>query len=382
MKRKKNVFGRWIYLIAFILFLSACSTKPTYYSKSDVDKYVHARFDSPKLIEEVSYKDDTKEKNMIYEYRYQDNQGIEFSVYCGTSHTRFNASTTIFYQKDISNNYIAAVYDLHEDEIMHILDELPFCVELNASRIQFHLENEEQISLAALAIIQLDELLNFHYYSDEMNYQVDINFYPVNASSDALDADSITAITFSNGQKERLRYEDVKTIIEQEVTDKSKQNNVDYGLSNALMQKYDAPILHLFIDGKEMEGYELTRRDGSYWMDRLDICQDFEDSPYDNKNIKHFFKLVEEVGGTYQCEDWKAKWVIDKDEWNAELKVIKEEGYRFIRVWKNGKEIEISNPKQINTVDGGTTFSLEDLSILLGKEYEIQQETMQVMIKK
>lgn len=388
MKKRKHYFVKKIIIsicvFVNVLYLYGCSTKPTYYSKSFVEKYVNTRFDKPEFIEELSYEDDTREKNMIYEYRYRDRGGIEFSVYCGTSHKRFNASTTIFYQKDISNDYIENVFKLHENTIGELLSDLSFSIDFDIYGIEFYLEDEEQIHLAAETIARLDELLDIHYYGDEMDYRVRVLFYPVNAkeSNDPLDADSIVDIQFSNGQKEKLCYDEVKQTIEQAVTDRSKKFHIDYGLSKELMQKYDAPTLQLFIDEKEMEGYELRRIDDVYLMDKLDICQDFNETPYDNKNIRHFAELVEAVGGEYQCDNWEAKWVIGKDEWQAELKIKQDQGYRTIRVWKNGKELVLSAPKELNTIDGGTTFSLDDLSLLLGKGYVINQETMCVTIQK
>lgn len=205
--KKQKYCSKWIFLIACmfvnLLYLYGCSTKPTYYSKSFVEKYVNIRFDKPEFIEELSYEDDTREKNMIYEYRYRDRGGIEFSVYCGTSHKRFNASTTIFYQKDISNDYIENVFKLHESTIGELLSDLPFSIDFDIYGINFYLEAEEQIHLATETIVRLDELLDIHYCDEKIDYCVRVLFYPVNAntSNAPLDADSIVDIQFSNGKK-------------------------------------------------------------------------------------------------------------------------------------------------------------------------------------
>lgn len=367
-----------------IMLLTGCSMKPTYYSKSYVKKYVKKSFDQPELIEELSYPDNTSEENPVYEYRFRDEHGDEFSVFCETSHVRFNVSTTIFYERNIRNNYIETKLALRKAEIDEILGELSFQTEYSPYGIVFYMAKEQDIRTASDAIAKIDKLLDLHYRDEEMELCAELRFKPAGAGEDWVDesVEYVGEIQFSDGQGDRLRWRDVKTDIEQQVTDYSKRYDIDLGLSEELMEAYDAPELQVFVGDRKMEDYYFWRNDDIYSISSLDPCQDFEDFPYEYKGKGRFAALVRAAGGEYYCDDWEAKWVIGKDEWKAKLKVNKDHDFKAFYVWKNGKKLSLSDPNgETNSTSAGRTFTIEDLSLLLGKDYVIDQKNMSVTFR-
>ena len=116
-----------LFLCALILIvlagLAACSTEPIYYSQREVKKYVKEHFGkSYKLVDKDSYEDDSKEKNMMYEYIFENDEGIKFSVYSSTRHICIDASESIFYEKRIRDNYIDSVVEFHAEDIEEICE--------------------------------------------------------------------------------------------------------------------------------------------------------------------------------------------------------------------------------------------------------------------
>ena len=150
MKFYKKVF---LYIMACLMLagITACSTEPVYYSKSEVKQYVKEHFGkSFKLVDEKSYKDDSEEQNMMYEYIFENKEGIVFSVYTSTRHIWVDASESIFYDKAISNNYIDSVVKYHIEEIKEICEGSALDIELDEDNaVKIFLNTYEQIDDAA-----------------------------------------------------------------------------------------------------------------------------------------------------------------------------------------------------------------------------------------
>ena len=107
MKEKILFLFNVILLVLMVLALSACSLKPTYKSQSDIKKIVKANYGKDyKLVDTKSYEDDTEEKNLMYEYVFENDDNFSFSMYSYTRHTTFDASESIFYSSMVSDNYI------------------------------------------------------------------------------------------------------------------------------------------------------------------------------------------------------------------------------------------------------------------------------------
>lgn len=164
--------NKMIFVVTCVLLvfgLTACSSKPTYYSKKEVKRYVKDVFSEKcELKEEKSYPDDSVEGNPIYEYIFETKNGMSFSVYSYTRHPYIAASETRFYEKHIGDNYISSVMALNKDEIEKICQAASFDYDLttyddNDFSINLYLDNYEQIDEAAQIICNIDDLISFKY---------------------------------------------------------------------------------------------------------------------------------------------------------------------------------------------------------------------------
>lgn len=373
-------------------FMVGCSTKPVYYSKSEVKNYVKDVFGKEyKMVDSKSYEDqDDEEKNMIYEYIFENKQGNRFSVYAKTYHIGIDASTTAFYDKSISDDYIRSVYLEKEYELKEISEKSSLQIDINETPyINIHVDNYNQLKEAGKIVSDIDAAMDLKYNynnADKSNDYFSIYLYYSHDFNGETEETEIGSIYLTNNEKERWTdteaYEELERLF---VSKAKKENNEGYNIPESLWYKYPASTIHLtsindnVLPENESFKFLYDEENSFYWIYNLDPCQDFQGFPYLYTNKGKFRYLVEMLGGTYESNDWTATWNIGEDTWNAELKThMKNDSNYFFDdfiVFCNGKKLKLSDsPKcKKNGTISGRAFTIEDLELLLNVDIYVDQ---------
>ncbi len=246
-----------IILIAIIACagLVGCSLDPVYYSKREVLNYAQKIFgENIQLIEELEYKDEQEENSLMYEYVFQDDNGLEFSVYNHSSRTYFTSNETKFYQKNIENDYIAKMVSSKEKELLLHLDNSSFSYRFEEGSITLYLESYLDLEKASTLLAEIDSLLSFEYnldawneypYNDSHRYLIALKIKPNSgeyASSEDWHDDSglfLIQAAMSYDADTRTSAEDYFMSTEKSFVDKVRTyNETDYILPEDLLHKY------------------------------------------------------------------------------------------------------------------------------------------------
>ncbi len=390
-----------IFLIVILAFLSltACSVKPVYYTRDEVLSYANRVFGYDiVLLEELAYPDDSEEENMMFEFVFVDDNGIEFSVFDYTGHVNFVSGETIFYEKKISDNYINTMIDYNSEGIEDILKSYGIFDYWFEEGLILHLNDYNQFEATAKAIEEIDALLNFDIDYENWSYgslardgyEVTVQLKPNAEGYEVVDGEWENGYQYTIARapistKEEIQYtaEEYFTLIERELVyiikdDRKKGNETIYSLPDEILDKYPPKSLWLAqIPYDSFEGslnFSYNSDDEKYWIDQLDPCQDsIEEYNYWHK--ESFKDIVEFLGGEYESTtDWKAKWTVNGDEFEAELIVYENSYYKDFIVYKNGEKLELDDPKgEKNGTVSGRAFSLEDLEKMLSTEILIDK---------
>ena len=113
----------------------------------------------------------------------------------------------------------------------------------------------------------------------------------------------------------------------------------------------------------------------------LDPCQDFDSFPYSYNNKGCFKALVEQLGGKYECNDYRSTWTINQHTWQAKLTIDqKTSEYQSMEITKDGEPLSISDAFLQNGTVSGRNFTVEDLEKLLNVSISIDQKNMKATI--
>ena len=379
------------------LLLVGCSTKPTYYSKDYVMQYVRNMYgkdcDYTDLFTEAD-----EEGNPIYVYQFQDKNDIPFTVTTYTRHISIDASTSIFYEKAITDDYLQNVYNAHLTNLSKLLGNYTFDAECKEYKnISVWLDSYTQLADVADFAEKADALLSLEYnakgYDHHKTSGISISVYlkPDAAASGTqwreTYGNNIGGVTMSSSKTERLTAADAFTTMERALVNGIKTGRFDqYRLPDDILYKYPAPWIKLTsVNGTENLEFSYTfqydTENDCYWISDLDPCQDFAEFPYNYSDKGTFAKLVELLGGTYHCDNWTATWEIGDNKWTAKLETAKEGNseYRYNKLIlkQNGKKITLSDPDgRSNGTVSGRAFTVEDLEMMLGVTIEIDQADM------
>ena len=388
MTNRKNVFCI-VLAIIMMLLVSACSSEPVYYSKQEVKQYVSENFGADyKLIEEKSYPDDTDEQNLMYEYVFS-NKDTTFSVFTSTYHPNFDATTSIFYSKVISDNYIDSVVQAKLPQIQKICESASFNTEISENNyVYFHLDNYKQIPEAAELLCQIDEALAFSYdytypHRNVSSWSISLYLEP-NEPAKVGDSNLIFGnITMSHSSSEQLIPSDVTEQLQWQLANKIKDKGATYWtLPDEILYRYPASYIRITKINEHTDfefpfTFYYDNDMQTYWMGSLDPCQDFEEFPYVYFSKGTFAQLVQLLGGTYTCDNWTASWQIGEDKWTAELITGEKHAYEDLIVKKNGQKLVLSPPsKYTNGTVSGRCYTPDDLECMLDVIIELDQKSM------
>lgn len=393
--------AKYLLLSVFLVIaLVGCSAEPVYYSKKYVKEYVKNMYGEDCKYVNVGVETD-EDGNDVYIYNFTDGNGVAFCVYASTDHVTIDASTTIFYEKEISDNYLKCVYDTKVEELEALVEKYSLDAECKENKvIWIWLDSYTQLEKVAEFVEEADVLLDLEYNGEGYDghrtsgIAVAVFLKPDDAESGDEWKDQygnrICSMDFSSDKEKRLKADEVFTTMERALVDGIKTGSFDqYKLADDVMYKYPAPYIKVTsVNGntslEETYSFGYDVETDSYWISGLDLCQDFEEFPYNYTNKGKFAGLVELLGGTYSCDDWTATWEIQGNKWTAKLETTDSStSYRYknMTVERDGKEITLSDPQDKgNGTVSGRSFTVEDLEKMLGVDVEIDQVSMTATI--
>ncbi len=377
----------FIIVTTLMLTLTACSTNPVYYSKSEVLDYARSIIgDEVELTGELEYPDRTEDKNTMYEYIFIDKNGVLFSVFTHSSRISFDASVTNFYKKNIYDDYVESVVEYHSNTIDKVFNDYGIEYEFLYDDLYLYLYDYEEIDTASQALAEIDGILALEYDFDSYDppsnnkLEVTIKLKPDSPDEEIVGDEwkndysyTIAYIYMSLDAEHRHTKEQIFTDIEREfVYDVRSDSSPEYILPYEILYKY--PAQHILLTGgalyedpeDEFEFYfEYDEDDDKYWIDMLDPCQEsmVEYNYFDKGSFKH---LVEALGGEYTSQDKRASWQINGASFEAELFLDKQSYYRHFEVSKDGEKLSLDDDDgKGNGTVSGRAFSIEDLEKML-----------------
>lgn len=391
MKKKLII----LLIIIISLFISGCSTEPTYYSRDEVIEYVNKIFGNSYKLQKINTLVEGDKKNPQYEYIFKEKHSdFTFSVTSYTYNISLDASETIFYDKGIKNNFINEKVAYHSQKIDSYLNQASFSTNRTEYATYLYLDSYTQLEEAANLITKIDQLVAFEYnYKNwksslhNENYGIYIYLKPniiTNVSDLNTWKDSskykITGTSLSATSKERLVKASLIEDFEYDLVDKVKQSKTAcYQLPTTLLNKYPASKVQITtINSIQVSNYAMSydKNTKNYWITNLDPCQDSDDFPYNYSNKGKFRKMVELLGGTYSSSKLEATYTIKNNTYNMKLILDESNKYKDMKVTKNNTKILLSNTgdKRNGTVSG-RAYTKEDLERLLNVKIIIDQNT-------
>lgn len=212
----------------------------------------------------------------------------------------------------------------------------------------------------------------------------------------------LSTIPLSDTEKTRMKADQIFARMENDYVDASRAGAGSfYAASPDLREKYPAPVLTVVNIG----GHDLTETTGgkgdfsytlvyhratdSYWMTGLDPCEDFDGNPFGSYARRGAFaRLIQYLGGTYSCSDWKAEWKIGSSRWEAEEKTAatgaSPYSHRSFTIFRNGNNEKLDQVPEIfqgtGALPSGRPFSVRDLIRMLDVRITINQQDMTAVI--
>ena len=379
------------YVLLFMmcsLFITSCSTKPTFYSRKDITHYVENVYGKEfKLV---------KEEN--HSFTFQNKDGFSFTATAYSQNATFDASETIFYQKNFYTDYTEQVAQFHKDEIQELLKKYDFKLDdIDNSYYQIYVKDTSQLQQLANFLSELDHILSYRFNNN--NIPKNMSRYRAKALTICIYMGDSKLLSFdlSSDEDERLDPDQLFTRLEWTYVDCIKDGTINDKINMELWNKYPAykikPVYFngepLSIEFNDLDTYTLYYNYDleTYVMSYLDPCQDFIDFPYDYSGEGTFSHLVELLGGTYSCEDWKATWKINGNVWRAALHTKKKDNTKYlydnIKISRNGVQLNLSDDNNIagNGTVSGRKYTIEDLELMLDIDIEIDQTNMVAYIR-
>lgn len=377
-------------LLSGVLFCG-CSLEPDYYSEEEVLKYVYSIYGTGwKFTDKNVYVDETDEdENPVYQYTFTDNKGMSFTVEAYTYHISIDASTTIFYEKGIRDDYFENKLEFNMDNIGKIMNRCG--LEWDAGNnyyadIMIFLDDYTQVNKAASAIEKIDSLLDLRcsfeeWKSKEDSLIVQIVLKPLSETEGWKEDYNyrIATVELSNSEEERLEASETESYINWRLAEKVKTDKEKfYDIPEDFLYSYPSEELMVtLVNGQSPEDkycFYYDYESKKYWIHTLDPCQDYEDFYYNYSGKGSFTRLVELMGGSCSSEDMRAEWTIGEHRWEAELLVDESHYYAGFAVSMDGEELKLSNPKgRKNITVSGRAFTMEDVEKLLGAEITVDQ---------
>lgn len=402
---------------------AGCAAGADYYGKEEAIRYARAVHGSgTAFVREERYR--YADGSRAVQYVFKDSAGRKFTI--RTESVEESESGSV--QKGISDSYYDAVITDQLSRIQALIDDSGLDMRLEQTgstdvkdnrtwRIALYLDRTDDFGAASMLIAKIDSLLA--YRSDRTaseigRGQADSKSVTVYMQPDTpAEGDTaenwkesrhlpdyrIASVDFTNGG-DRMSASEADSEIENDFVDTVKLRELVgeesfYDIPDTLRSKYNAPVLNVTsVQGHHPQAgqyvFYYDRDSGEYWMTDLDPCQDFDGFPYEYAGRGNFARLVQWLGGSYSCSDWKARWSIGNYSWSASLttKKASDSSYAFknMRIARGDTFLTLSDPASDipgggrNQTPSGRAYSIGDLVRMLHANITINEDTMTAMI--
>lgn len=339
MKEKIVFFINVLMLIMMVLVLSGCSLKPTYESESKIKKYVKNNYGKDyKLVDKKSYEDDTDEKNLMYEYIFENSDGNSFSIYSSTGHTTIDASETIFYSSTLSDNYIEKKVEDNYNEIDKILQSTNCPYKITTWNLSADIYSFSEIEKISNALYNILEVLDL-----EENKNTEKEYYAISDSLSAL----VTLYSGSENVSSSVKLK--HGLSKNDIIEEIESDFMNYIANNNKINQFDVPeekwedfhthkAVYDYGKFQDVEFYYDENLE-DYYTSSLALCLNYDEYTYNHNDI--FQDLVELNGGTFSRSGWTNTWTIGNNTWKATMTLNVKGDFKDLKVTKNGKEIDL-----------------------------------------
>lgn len=402
-------------LTAAGVMLVSCSAQSEYYTDKDAVEYVREVHGSEYSLTDSSYITGS-DGRVVYQYNFSNGSSETFSVYANWANSADETDHRTFY-----DTYNDALIGAYQNEIEQAMSASGLDARLESDdqpdgygseyTLSVYLDSTDQFQSAADLVAQIDSIVTYSNQDNETDYNVEsaedknvvIYLEPDNRvagdnadswkDSDLSGSYIISTVPLDNGEGERSESSVIQDTIYNDYVDYGKYaGRTLYTLTDDEWNMYPAPWLQVTsIGGHNVSGsmayrFLYDRTSGEYWMSYLDPCQDFDGFPYNYERRGAFADMVNDLYGSYQCDNWKAIWQIGTSEWEAQLKVrkTKESAYAFgsITISRDGKAIELDSTPENgdNGTVSGRKYSMKDLIQMLDVTITVNQKDMTAVI--
>lgn len=412
---------------AALCVCAGCAAGSDYYGKEEAARYARAVHGSgTAFVREEKYR--YADGSRAVQYVFKDSAGRKFTVRTESVEVSGDGEMTGSVLKGISDSYYDAVITDQMSRIQALIDDSGLDMRLEQTgstdvkdnrtwRIVLYLDRTDDFGAASMLIAKIDSLLAYRCdrtASEIGRGQADSKSVTVYMQPDTPAAGDtkenwkesrhlsdyrIASVAFTNGG-DRMSASEADSEIENDFVDTVKLRELDgkeslYDIPDTLRSKYNAPVLkvtsvqgHHPKDGQYAFYYD--RDSGEYWMTDLDPCQDFDGFPYAYAGQGNFAQLVQWLGGSYSCSNWKARWSIGNYSWSAALSVRKSRDFAYsfqsMRIARGDTFLTLSDPASDipgggrNQTPSGRAYSIGDLVRMLHANITINEDTMTAMI--
>ena len=410
---------RFLLLLFTILFcagLTACSREPVYYTEDEIMQYVQDCYGkSFRMTDSVRHEMTYGEQ--VREYVFSDEGGFSFSVSTGSERHYLWKGLLEKWTPTLMDSYIESRIAFCSEDINKLFEEYDIRASLTVTgsdevlpgtyhMISLYLNKPDQMKEASQLIAKLDRIVKLGCDRTEARigsqktsskkvhiYLRPSRFLPGDTKKNWRKSDNIrfyeiSSVALSTAARKRLDDEDVLEQIRHDYSDTAKWYHQEiYTLSEKMAAKYPSPCLevvrigtHDMAEADERFYLLYDRKTDNYWMTDLDLCQDYDDFPYEYEGRGKFASLISFLGGIYSSDDLTAQWKMSGLTWDAELTLEKTAlspyTYSSINVNCNGMWQKLSTPP--SGTDNGTVsgrwYCIEDLIRMLDIEVTISQE--------
>lgn len=410
---------RFLFLLFTILIclgLTACSREPVYYTEDEIMQYVQDCYGKSYRMTD-SFRHEMTYGEQVREYVFSDESGFSFSVSTGSDRHFILGGLLEKWTPTLMDSYIESRIAFCREDINKLFEEYDIRASLTSTgsdevlpgtyyMISVFLNKPDQMKEVSQLIAKLDRIVKLSCDRTEARigsqktcskkvhiYLRPSRFLPGDTKknwrkSDNLRFYEISSVSLSTDRRHRLDNEDVLEQIRHDYSDTAKWFHQEiYTLSGKMAGKYPSPCLevvrigtHDMTEADERFYLLYDRQTDDYWMTDLDLCQDYDDFPYEYRGRGKFSSLISYLGGIYTCDALTAQWKMSGLTWDAELTLEKTAlspyMYSSINVNCNGMWQKLSTPP--SGTDNGTVsgrwYCIEDLIRMLDIEVTISQE--------
>ncbi len=393
---KKYLLG--LLLVGSFLLLSACSLYPTYYSEADVVRYARHHYGDVTLTgQNTIIKDigteDYPEPIEWYEYLFEGEDGIDFTVVSTTSHVGFISGPTAFYSASLYDTYVDAAIAQRMGSVSKILQYSGIEYDVTPGKnLKFYLTDLSQLEAFSALFATLDQHIALDYaypspqftmvYSRGHFREVDVYLKPNNPAYVQEDPDDWRSLRdiaigqsfcLSTQPTDRWEADEVFAVLQSEVVDEVREHQTDPTYSPYVVpEEWLASVPY---DALNYEAADGTAADEDGFSGLRTLHYNYKEGLYYHRLYVDLEALlvamVPAAGGTMLTDletessfsPSTFEWQIGADQYAIHVLTDSHQHFPLYVFEKNGEEFLLDS-NRLPYHQRGTCFSVADLELL------------------